>query len=152
MTYAEKTKVLFVCSVNTCRSPMAAAILSEFGGDRYSASSAGTFVFREAPISRSAAFTLESVGIAKGNYLIHRSHPVTRELMEKNDIVVAMTAGHRDILLRLFPEYEEKTVVFPEEIEDFSRGDIVAFQLAYVKLKRGIEKMFLSGDVKKEKI
>ena len=66
--------------------------------------------------------------------------------------MVAMTAGHRDILLRLFPEYEGKIVVFPEETEDFSRGDIVAFQLAYVKLKKGIEKMFLSDDVKKEKI
>ncbi|MGN1095199.1 MAG: hypothetical protein ACI4QR_02300 [Eubacteriales bacterium] len=144
MTYKEKTKVLFVCSMNTCRSPMAAAILSEFGGDKYAASSAGTFVFGSSPISKDAAFMLESVGIAKRNYLIHKSRPVSEKLMKENDIIVAMTAGHRDILVRLYPGYEDKIKVFPEDVGDFPRGDIVAYQLGYVKLKKGIEKMFLS--------
>ena len=140
-----KTKVLFVCSMNTCRSPMAAAILSEFGGENYSASSAGTFVFSSSPICRDAAFTLESVGIAKYNYIPHRSRPVTDKLMKENDIIVAMTAGHRDVLCRLYPEYEEKIRVFSEDVGDFARGDIVKYQLAYVKLKKGIFEMFSLG-------
>ncbi len=138
----EKTKVLFVCSMNTCRSPMAAAILAQFGSDKYSASSAGTFVFGSLPIGKDAAFTLESVGIEKYNYIPHRSRPITEALMKENDIVVAMTSGHKDVLDRLFPEYSYKVKVFPEEIGDFARGDIVKYQLAYVKLKKGIFEMF----------
>ena len=124
---------------------MAAAILSEFGGDRYSASSAGTFVFSSSPICRDAAFTLESVGIAKYNYIPHRSRPVTDKLMQENDSIVAMTARHRDVLCRLSPEYEGKIRVFCEDVGDFARGDIVKYQLAYVKLKKGIFEMFSLG-------
>ena len=142
MTYAEKTKVLFVCSMNTCRSHMAAAILSEYGGEKYAAASAGTFVFGAQPIGRMAAFTLESVGIAKYNYIPHRSRPLTEKLMQENDIIVAMSAGHRDIILCLFPEYAEKVRVFPENVGDFARGDIVAYQKAYVLLKKGVCEMF----------
>lgn len=144
MTYAEKTKVLFVCSVNTCRSPMAAAILSELGGDRFAASSAGTFVYGALPIGRMAAFTLESVGTSKYNYISHRSRPLTEKLMRENDIIVAMSQGHRDIILRLFPEYAEKVRVFPENVGDFARGDIVAYQKGYVLLKKGVCEMFLN--------
>ena len=144
MTHAEKTKVLFICSMNTCRSPMAAAILSQFGGDRFAASSAGTLVFGASPIGRMAAFTLESVGIDKYNYIPHRSRQLTERLMKENDIIVAMSAGHRDIIIRLFPEYAEKVRVFSENVGDFARGDIVAYQKAYVLLKKGIFDMFLS--------
>lgn len=144
----EKTKVLFVCSMNTCRSPMAAAILSEFGNDRYIASSAGTFVCGSSPICKDAAFTLESVGIAKYNYIVHRSRPITKELMQENDIIVAMTKGHKNVLCSLFPEYADKITVFSEDIGDFARGDIVKYQLAYVKLKKGIFEMFLSENSK----
>ena len=138
-------RVVFVCTGNTCRSPMAAAILSEFGGEKYSASSAGTFVFSSSPICRDAAFTLESVGIAKYNYIPHRSRPVTDKLMQENDLIVAKTAGHRDVLCRLYPEYEGKIRVFSEDVGDFARGDIVKYQLAYVKLKKGIFEMFSLG-------
>lgn len=143
MTYAEKTKVLFVCSMNTCRSPMAAAILSEFGGERYAASSAGTFVFGSHPIMTMAAFTLESVGISKYNYIPHRSRQLTEALMNTNDIVVAMTEGHKRMILDLYPWHAEKVKVFPADIGDFTRGDIVAYQKAYVLLKKGVFDMFL---------
>jgi protein-tyrosine phosphatase len=121
---------------------MAAAILSEFGGDRYAASSAGTFVFGAYPIMRSAAFTLESVGISKYNYIPHRSRPITEKLMKDNDIIVAMTDGHRDIILKLFPEYADKVRTFSADIGDFANGDIVAYQKAYVAMKKGIYEMF----------
>lgn len=127
---------------------MAAAILSEFGNDRYIASSAGTFVCGSSPICKDAAFTLESVGIAKYNYIVHRSRPITKELMQENDIIVAMTKGHKNVLCSLFPEYADKITVFSEDIGDFARGDIVKYQLAYVKLKKGIFEMFLSENSK----
>ena len=65
------------------------------------------------------------------------------KLMQENDIIVAMSAGHRDIILRLFPEYAGKVRVFPENVGDFARGDIVAYQKGYVLLKKGVCEMFL---------
>ena len=111
--------------------------------DRFAASSAGTFVYGSQPIGRMADYTLESVGIAKYNYIPHRSRPLTEKLMRENDIIVAMSQGHRDIILRLFPEYAEKVRVFPENVGDFARGDIVADQKSYVLLKKGVCEMFL---------
>ncbi len=144
MTYSEKTKVLFVCSMNTCRSPMAAAILSEYGGERFAASSAGTFVFSALPIAKMAAFTLESVGVAKYNYIPHRSRLLTEKLMQENDVIVAMTEGHKEMILRLFPLYAHKVRVFSENVGDFAHGDLVAYQKAFVLLKKGVYDMFLN--------
>ena len=127
---------------------MAAAILSEFGGDRYASSSAGTFVFGSSSIGRMAAFTLESVGIAKYNYIGHRSRQLSRAMMEENDIIVAMSEGHKDIILRLYPEFSEKVKTFATEVGDFTRGDIVAYQKGYVQIKKGVFEMFLPELVK----
>ncbi len=140
----EKKKVLFVCSANTCRSPMAAAVLSELGGDRYIASSAGIFAFDGQPIGRMAAMTLESVSYARYNYIMHRSRTVTEKMMNENDIVVGMSKGHADTLRSMFPQYADKVEDFPIEMKDFARGDIVAYQLGFVDIKKGVTKLFLS--------
>ena len=121
---------------------MAAAILSEFGGGKYAASSAGTFVFGSAPISKMAAFTLESVGIAKYNYIPHRARVINENMLKENDIIVAMTKSHKDMIQSLYPGYEDKIKIFPENTGDFMRGDIVAYQKAYVLLKKGVFDMF----------
>ena len=38
-------RVLFVCTGNTCRSPMAEALLRHHGGDKFEVQSAGVFAY-----------------------------------------------------------------------------------------------------------
>lgn len=88
-------KILFVCSGNTCRSPMAEAIARRLAEERGLAdvevSSAGTGAMGGAPISDGALL----VGIENGMDLgAHRSRPLDRELVEEADLILVMGAGH----------------------------------------------------------
>ena len=56
-----KKKVLFVCSANTCRSAVMAAILTEYGHRRYDVSSAGIFARTGEPMMQECADALETL-------------------------------------------------------------------------------------------
>jgi protein-tyrosine-phosphatase len=88
--------VLMVCSGNTCRSPMAAAILagitkSVAGLEHVAVSSAGTSAWDGAPASEGAYL----VGIERGFDLSnHRARMLTTHLVETADLVLTMSAAH----------------------------------------------------------
>ncbi len=94
--------ILFVCTGNTCRSPMAEHLFRARAGTAlgWQAVSAGVLAFPGAPASAEAVAALREKGIDLSG---HRSRPVTRDLVEQADLIVAMTAGHRDELRRRFP-------------------------------------------------
>ena len=84
-------KIMFVCTGNTCRSPMAAALWNaRYGDESHRAVSAGLAADGSC-ISKNAAEALFRKGIraASGNdYLSHISHTVNESDMEKADIVI----------------------------------------------------------------
>ena len=112
---------LFVCSGNTCRSPMAAALFNYlFGKDGRRATSAG-LVATGAGISSGAEKALRDRGVPNtenNDYIHHISHNVTREDIENARLVVAATGFHATQLIMRFPEYATKISVFPEDIPD----------------------------------
>ncbi|WP_054705802.1 low molecular weight phosphatase family protein [Bacillus sp. JCM 19041] len=73
-----KKRVLFICTGNTCRSPLAEAFLNDLAGDRFEALSAGVFAENGSPISRGSAHVLEQEGLTTE----HTSQPVSDELIE----------------------------------------------------------------------
>src|SRR5688500_10713138 len=88
--------VLFVCTGNTCRSPMAAALLREApasrGLEQVSVSSAGTGAWDGAPASEGAYL----VGLERGLDLSgHRARLLSRELVESADLILTMARHHR---------------------------------------------------------
>ena len=88
-------RVLFVCTGNTCRSPLAAAALAaELGDDaaRVAIRSAGTSALEGQPAS---AGSLEVAGAEGVDLSGHRSHRATRELLAGADFVFIMEALHR---------------------------------------------------------
>ena len=88
-------RILFVCSGNTCRSPLAERLArreaEERGLDDVEVRSAGTFAGRGAPASRGAVLAARRQGLDLSG---HRSTPLGPELVEWADLVLAMTNAH----------------------------------------------------------
>ncbi len=93
--------VLFVCTGNTCRSPLAEGIasawLAQQGFDDWLAASAGTAGFEGMPPSRETVTALANRGIS----LDGNSTALSEEMVQAADIVFCMTQGH----LRMSLEY-----------------------------------------------
>ena len=117
--------VLFVCTGNTCRSPMAEAIFNHlFDGKNFSALSCGIYGDGVSPISTNAKMALAEMGIAHE----HISTPITKDLIEKADFVIGMTANHAGNILSMFPEYSDKVYTMPKDICDPYGGSIDVYR------------------------
>lgn len=113
---AERT-ILFVCTGNTCRSPMAAAIARDLlakraeTGDPASRAAAASTTVRSAgvsavdglPATPETLDAVRAVGIDPAELAKHRSHELTRQLLAEADVVYAMTTGHARAILAASP-------------------------------------------------
>ncbi len=102
--------VLIICTGNLCRSPMVAALLADRlarDPDRrdWRVASAGVWAFGGRPASVFAVEEMRERGI---DMRAHRSQPVTRELVETADLVLAMTRNHVEALEVAFPDQAAK--------------------------------------------
>ena len=103
--------ILFVCTGNICRSPMAQGLFCHAikergkGGDEITVLSAGVSAPKGAKASQHALEALAELGIPLGSF---RSQPVTEELLERCTHVFAMTRDHYRILELLYPEHSGK--------------------------------------------
>ena len=88
-------KILFVCSGNTCRSPLAEAsarkLVASAGRNDIEVSSAGTSAWDGSPASDGALL----VGMERGLDLSeHRSRLLTPEIIQGADLILAMSPSH----------------------------------------------------------
>lgn len=95
--------ILFVCTGNTCRSPMAEHLFRARAGtgSEWRAESAGLAAAVGAPASEGAIAALQELGLDARN---HRSQPVTRAAVDRAALILAMTSAHARELIRRFPE------------------------------------------------
>lgn len=94
-------KVLFVCTANVCRSPMAEALFNALAAEAHlphEAESAGVAALVDRPISPNAQAALEEVGVYSDG---HRARQVDETLLGEADLVLAMTPQHAAALRRL---------------------------------------------------
>lgn len=107
--------LLFVCTGNICRSPTAerltAAYASKFEVPGLTASSAGTRAMIAHPVHHDAALVLESLG---GDATAFAARQLTPQVASSADLVIAMTAAHRDRVLELAPNRLKRTFTLTE--------------------------------------
>jgi len=84
--------VLAVCTGNTCRSPMVAALLRrQLSRWRYRVESAGTCADNGRPISENSALALREIGV---NASSHKSRKLTREMAKNASFIFAIGKGN----------------------------------------------------------
>ena len=94
-------KVLFVCTANICRSPMAEAIfnaLAEDGGLPFRAESAGTAALEGRSMAENAVAALTEAGIYPRP---HGARRVSEAMLEGSELVLTMTPEHTATVRRL---------------------------------------------------
>ena len=115
--------VLFICTGNVCRSPMAEGIFRQAVRRRgdYQVLSAGLGAAGGQPPSAHAVQGVKELGIDISSL---RSRMLTAELVQKADYIFAMTHSHLDTLVMLYPEAAEKTFLlreFDESLDSFEK-------------------------------
>lgn len=109
--------VLFVCTGNVCRSPMAEGLFKKLTAGRkdITVQSAGVSAGRGQPASPDAVYALNREGIDLRSF---RSQPVSEELVEQATFIFAMTRDHKRLLELFYPEAAGKTFL----IREFENG------------------------------
>ena len=103
----QRKHILFICTGNTCRSPMAEGLFRKLSAHHpeWQAGSAGTAAWPGQAASPETLHALREHGV---NLSSHESRPVTDELMKNATDVYAMTESHLAALLANFPEHADK--------------------------------------------
>ncbi|QDP41670.1 low molecular weight protein arginine phosphatase [Radiobacillus deserti] len=123
-------RILFVCTGNTCRSPMAEALLKKRRPD-FEVQSAGIFAgFGQRP-SQGSVDALSAKGIS----LEHQSQPVTPDTLHWAEIVLTMTTQHKQSLVAQFPNYYDKIYTLKEYVLEDNSDAWEQLKKAYATLE-----------------
>lgn len=111
-------RVLFVCTGNTCRSPMAEAILKSKGIPQLEVKSAGVYASDGQAASRFAREVLEDAHIPYQ----HQSKQISSEDVEWATHILTMTESHAAAIRNFFPEYSNKVSTLKEFVGASNQG------------------------------
>lgn len=133
-------KILFVCSGNTCRSPMAQAIFQKLAAENnidVECRSAGIATFTGSPASDNSITALNEIGIDISDF---RSTSITSLLptLSEFDLFVPMTYSHAMALLQIGVE-KKKIYLFESDVSDPYGGDLNVYRATRDELAEKLE-------------
>ena len=142
--------VLFVCTGNICRSPMAEGLFRHAtkGRGEYRVLSAGVGAVDGLPPSENAVRALREIGIDISQ---QRSRMLSADVVRQADFIFGMTHSHVDAVLLLYPQAAEKTFLlreFDETLDSFENdipdpigGSVEVYQNCRDQIEQGIASM-----------
>lgn len=141
--------IAFVCTGNTCRSPMAEGLFNSLVKNLslpYRALSAGIFAVSGSLPSENAVEISAENGIDISG---HRAVQFNHDIAEKADIILTMSQSHKETLSNFFPNMSDKIYTLPEyigntaftEVFDPFGGNIDVYKSCFEVLKVFIKKL-----------
>ncbi len=157
-------RICFVCTGNTCRSPMAEAVANAILREeqekaaalppelqaqiqpRAEAFSRGLYT-DASPISAHAVTALTEAGIAPipgHDYHNRLSVPVTEEEVARFDLLIGMTERHTLELIMRFPEAATRILCMPTPIPDPFGGELPLYRRTLAAITEGVRHLLSS--------
>jgi len=140
--------VCFVCTGNTCRSPMAEYYfnnINNINSDKpdnsgVSAVSRGLSVGYSAPMALNAKKTLVSNNIIRNiDEILHESKQIDEKIIEEADYIYGITEAHSNILKENFPQFAAKIFAMPEDVGDPYGGSIEIYEKCFEKIRKAVD-------------
>ena len=145
------TSVLFVCTGNTCRSPMAEGllkkILEEKKQNHISVKSGGVMATDGIPASTGSLLIMAEMGIDISS---HKSIKVRSAMLREADLILVMERYHRDAILHMDSTVAEKVKLIKEyihaspvemDVEDPLGGSLEQYRACAVVLRACVQNL-----------
>lgn len=164
---AHALRVCFVCTGNTCRSPMAAAVTNAWAREelertfpasfadaltpRVIAESRGLFASDGEPISKHAKKALELAEIrpvTDADYRKHTAKTLAEDEIENFDWLIAISDRHAMELLLRFPSAAAKIICMPAPIADPWGGDLQRYRGCLAEIMAGVAQLLFEKESK----
>ena len=145
--------IIFVCTGNTCRSPMAEGFFKTLSADSviFDVCSRGVAAIDGIGASEYSVIAASELGSDIANHL---SHQITHDDVSWADFIFTMTSSHASVLKAAFPESSQKIFTIAEfagsvDVSDPYGGDLDTYRGCAAQLKSAVQKIYnkLSDDI-----
>ncbi len=144
-------KILFICTGNTCRSPMAQALASHLAEKMDIPSETDSAGLMVIPGSKVSKYSVDAMMEFDIDISSHTPKTLSSELLDNADLILTMTKSQKDLIIKSIPLYSEKVKCLGEysvdgDIADPYGADFNAYKECASQIKKAIVSLYERTD------